>query len=138
MRNPLRCKPLQQSCSPDLASRSYHAYNLFVVAYKRKGQAMSHANVRELHIMSILLNGERFGRQVNLEYEKLTGKRMPIGSLYTTLDRMQDKGYIKSREGEPNPEYGGNRRRFFSLTGKGQRAFDEITMAFNQLGVSGG
>jgi DNA-binding PadR family transcriptional regulator len=97
---------------------------------------MSEANVRELHIMSILLNGERFGRQINLEYEKVTKKRMPIGSLYTTLERMQDKGYIKSREGEPNPEYGGNRRRYFSLTAKGRNVFDETTLAFNPLGVN--
>jgi len=99
---------------------------------------MNSPNVRELQIMSILLNGERFGRQINLEYEKLTKKRMPIGSLYTTLDRMRDKGYIKSREGEPNPEYGGVPRRYFSLTGKGRNTFDAITMSFNPLGVTRG
>ena len=99
---------------------------------------MSEANVRELHIMSILLNGERFGRQINLEYEKLTKRRMPIGSLYTTLDRMQDKGYVKSREGEPKPEYGGNRRRYFSLTAKGRGAFDAAMLGFGQSGVSRG
>src|ERR1043166_3871964 len=97
---------------------------------------MSNANVRELQILSILLNGEKFGRQINLEYERVAKKRMPIGSLYTTLERMQDKGYIKSREGEPNPEYGGNRRRYFSLTAKGRSAFDSAMAGFGQLEVS--
>ena len=99
---------------------------------------MSDANIRELHIMSILLNGEKFGRQINLDYEKIASKRMPIGSLYTTLDRMMDKGFIKSREGEQNPEYGGNRRRYFCLTAKGRRVFDAIAMGFVRKEASHG
>ena len=95
---------------------------------------MSSWNARELKILSILLHGELFGRQIRMEYEKRTKSSMPIGSLYTTLDRMEAKGFIKSREGEPNPEYGGNRRRFYKLTASGSRKLDEIAA---QLGLGG-
>ncbi len=97
---------------------------------------MIRTNIRELHVMSVLLNGERFGRQINLEYEKATKERMPIGSLYTTLERMQEKGYIRSRDGEPNPEYGGNKRRYFSLTAKGRGAYESAVLSLTPPAVA--
>jgi len=86
-------------------------------------------NRRECAILSILVNGEKYGREIRLEYEKNTKESLPIGSLYTTLDRMEEKGFVKSWEGNPLPGYAGNRRRYYKLTANGRRALDSVMAA---------
>ena len=88
----------------------------------------SQANPREAVILGILLNGERFGREIRDEYEKRTSDAMPVGSLYTTLERMEEYGFVTSREGEPSDERNSHRRRYFKLTGEGRRALEAAEM----------
>lgn len=79
---------------------------------------------REAVILSILINGERYGREIRNEYEKRNSRKMPLGSLYTTLMRMGQYGFVKSRMGESSHERGGNRRKYFRMTGLGVRALE--------------
>jgi PadR family transcriptional regulator len=83
-------------------------------------------NSREATILAILTAGERYGREIRDGYEKRSGRAMPLGSLYTTLDRMEDAGLIKSRMGDPNPDRGGNRRKFYKITASGLRSLNEL------------
>ena len=76
---------------------------------------------REAVILDILMNGERPGREIRNEYESRTGHKMPLGSLYTTLMRMEASGFVTSRTGGTTPERRGYPRKFFSITGKGER-----------------
>jgi PadR family transcriptional regulator PadR len=80
---------------------------------------------REAVILGILLNADRYGREIRDEYERRTRRRMPLGSLYTTLSRMEDYGFVKSWMGESTHARGGNRRKNFTITAKGCHAFDE-------------
>ena len=48
--------------------------------------------------------------------------RVSYGSLYPTLERLEQKGFLKSKFGDPIPERGGKSRRYFSVTGAGQAA----------------
>lgn len=77
---------------------------------------------REAAILSILINGERYGREIRSEYEERTNRRLPLGALYVTLSRMEDSGLVESRMGESVHERGGNRRKYFKMTGLGERA----------------
>ncbi len=83
-------------------------------------------NQREVELLAVLINGERYGLQLRDEYEKRSKKRMPFGSLYTTMDRMEAKGYVKSLMGESTHERGGNRRKFYRVTGKGESALNDV------------
>lgn len=76
-------------------------------------------NQREAILMAILLHGEKYGREIRSTFERRTGQSMPLGSLYTTLDRMEDKGFLRSRIGEAGSDRGGNRRKYYKLTGLG-------------------
>lgn len=76
-------------------------------------------NQREAIILAILLHGEEYGREIRALFEKRVGSNMPLGSLYTTLDRMEDKGLLKSRLGDSAGERGGNRRKYFRITAAG-------------------
>ncbi len=95
----------------------------------------SQPTTREAAILGILLNGERFGREIRDEYDKRTGDAMPVGSLHVTLVRMEEAGFIRSRDGEPGSERNSHRRRCFRLTAAGQRALDSVVALFGALGM---
>jgi PadR family transcriptional regulator, regulatory protein PadR len=48
--------------------------------------------------------------------------KVSYGSLYPTLERLEKKGFLKSKFGDPIPERGGKSRRYFSVTAAGQAA----------------
>ena len=75
---------------------------------------------REAVLLAALVNGEKYGRELRTEYEKRSKERLPFGSLYTTLDRMTSKGFLRQRWGESSHERGGNRRKYFRLTACGE------------------
>jgi DNA-binding PadR family transcriptional regulator len=79
---------------------------------------------REAVILDILTNGERAGRDIRNEYESRTNTKMPLGSLYTTLTRMETSGFIESRTGDTKPERRGYPRKFFSITGIGEKVLN--------------
>ena len=54
--------------------------------------------------------------------EQRTGRPVARGALYTGLDRLEAKGCLKSRMGDPTEERGGKARRYFSVTAAGMKA----------------
>ncbi len=54
--------------------------------------------------------------------EQRTGRPVARGALYTGLDRLESKGCLKSRMGDPTEERGGKARRYYSVTPAGRKA----------------
>jgi PadR family transcriptional regulator, regulatory protein PadR len=54
-------------------------------------------------------------------------KNVSLGAVYVTLDRLEDKGLIKSWLSDPTPERGGRSKRFYRLEALGERALQEST-----------
>lgn len=54
--------------------------------------------------------------------ERRTGRPVARGALYTGLDRLESKGCLKSRMGDPSDERGGKARRYFTVTPAGMKA----------------
>ena len=79
-----------------------------------------------------------YGAAIRQEIEQATQQRCSIGALYTTLDRLEQKGYVKTWMGEPTPERGGRPKRMVRLTAKGVRAASEFYVAVTRAsrGVS--
>jgi DNA-binding PadR family transcriptional regulator len=50
-----------------------------------------------------------------------SGREVAIGSVYITLDRLETKGLVSSRLGEPTAERGGRAKTYFHITAKGLR-----------------
>jgi PadR family transcriptional regulator PadR len=63
-----------------------------------------------------------YGAELMRELEERTGRQVQGGALYVTLDRLERKGYLKSRLGEPDPNRGGRPKRFVEVTPHGVRA----------------
>jgi PadR family transcriptional regulator PadR len=63
-----------------------------------------------------------YGASIRQEIENAAGHPCSIGALYTTLDRLEKKGLIKTWMGDPTPERGGRAKRMVRITPKGTRA----------------
>lgn len=86
---------------------------------------MKTPTTREAVLLQALINGDKYGRELRDAYEKQTGKRMPLGSLYVTLDRMEVKGFLASRLGESVSSRGGNRRKYYRIQASGHVALSD-------------
>jgi DNA-binding PadR family transcriptional regulator len=60
------------------------------------------------------------------------------GALYTTLDRLEDRGLVSSKFGDPSPQRGGRAKRFFKVTRSGIQAVARVQRGYQRLlkGVS--
>lgn len=70
----------------------------------------------------IRLDGEGYGVAVRDEIARHTGRDPGFGTVYSTLARLQDKGLITSRLGDPTPERGGRRKKYFTISPAGRAA----------------
>ena len=68
------------------------------------------------------LGDEAYGLAVRHDLSERTGHDYSVGAVYTTLQRLEDKGLLSSHASEPLPIRGGRSRRHFALTGGGARA----------------
>jgi DNA-binding PadR family transcriptional regulator len=65
------------------------------------------------------LGGNAYGVPVIREVEERTGRSVTQAAAYLTLRRLEEKGLIKSKRGEPTAERGGRAKRFFEITRAG-------------------
>ena len=70
----------------------------------------------------IRLEDNAYGVPIRQEIERRTKRSLSIGALYRTLERLEDKGFVSSRTGDPTPERGGRAKRFFHAEPLGLRA----------------
>lgn len=68
------------------------------------------------------LRDDAYGLAVRRHLADRTGRDYSVGAVYTTLQRLEDKGFLRSRASHPLPIRGGRSRRHFALTGAGARA----------------
>ena len=79
-----------------------------------------------------------YGAAVRQEIEEATKRECSIGALYTTLDRLEAKGFVKTWMGDPTPQRGGRPKRMVRVTAKGTQAASEFYAAVTRVsrGVS--
>ncbi len=74
---------------------------------------------------------EAYGAAIRDEIESATGQRCSIGALYTTIDRLEGKGLLKTWMGDATPQRGGRSKRMVLVTPKGVQAatafYDTVT-----------
>jgi DNA-binding PadR family transcriptional regulator len=79
------------------------------------------------------LEDRAYGVTVRQEIELRTRREVSIGAVYATLDRLEKKGYVKSRRSDPTPERGGRSKRFFRVTAPGVTAVNQIQRALSSM-----
>lgn len=71
---------------------------------------------------AVRLGEDAYGAAIRQEIEDRTGRRCSIGALYTTLDRLEAKGLVKTWMGDATPQRGGRPKRMVRVTAKGVQA----------------
>ena len=80
-----------------------------------------------------VLYGNAYGVSIKKEIETRLSRTVSVGALQTALKRLEDKGYLTSREGESTTERGGRPKKYFDITALGSRAIEETKATRDQL-----
>ena len=88
----------------------------------------------QIVLLAVLRLGDTaYGVTILAEIAARTGRNPAPGALYTTLHRMEDKGLVTFRDGDPTPERGGRAKRFVSVTREGRAALARAQAAYRSL-----
>jgi len=79
------------------------------------------------------LGAEAYGATVRDELEVRTGREVAQGAVYTTLIRLEKKGYLASRMSDPTPVRGGKARRLFTITARGMQGVQDARVVMDRL-----
>jgi PadR family transcriptional regulator PadR len=79
------------------------------------------------------LGENAYGVPVRDELERLAERSLPAGAVYTSLVRLEHKGWLSSSMGNPTPERGGKSKRFFQITGEGMRVLHTARSHMDRL-----
>ena len=74
----------------------------------------------------IRLGADAYGVTIRQHIEVRTGRGVSPGALYTALDRLEKRGLVVSRLGDPTPQRGGKRKRLYTLQPAGERALARV------------
>jgi DNA-binding PadR family transcriptional regulator len=82
----------------------------------------------------LTLKENAYGVTIHAKVEELSRpKRISLGAVYATLDRLEDKGLIVSWLSDPTPERGGRSKRHYRLEKSGERALHESVVAARRI-----
>ena len=76
------------------------------------------------------LEPEAYGVAIRDEIEKRTGRSVALGAVYTTLLRLEDKRLVAARLGDPTPQRGGRRKKYYRPLAAGRR---ELTASLDAI-----
>jgi PadR family transcriptional regulator, regulatory protein PadR len=68
------------------------------------------------------LGEKAYGVAIREEIEATTGRKCSIGALYTTIERLETKGFLETWMGDATPQRGGRAKRMVRVTPKGMQA----------------
>ena len=87
-------------------------------------------DLEHLVLLAVLhLDAEAYGVAVADAITARTGLRVALGSVYTTLNRLENKGLLNSRREAPTPVRGGRSRRCYRVTPAGRGALEATRIA---------
>ena len=88
----------------------------------------------QIVLLAVLrLGDDAYGVPIGREIEQRAGRRVTVGALYATLDRLEAKALIHSWFADPTPQRGGRSKRYFQLLPKGVQALADSREMFNRM-----
>lgn len=88
----------------------------------------------EVVILTIaILYKEAYGVSIKNEIEERLARNVSMGALHTALVRLEDKGYVKSFNGDTSEDRMGRPRRYYQITALGKKAMEYTKNTRNEL-----
>ena len=99
-----------------------------------KANAPTLGDFEQLILLGVLRLGDgAYGAAIRQEIHRQSGRDVSINAVYTTLDRLERKGLLESWVGDPTPQRGGRRRKFYALRPAGLTALRQAYRAFTAM-----
>ena len=99
-----------------------------------KSHAAPLGDFEQLVLLGVLrLADEAYGANIRQEIHARSGRDVSINAVYTTLDRLEAKGLLRSWTGEPTAQRGGRRRKFYGVTPAGVAAVRHAYQALRSM-----
>ena len=76
-------------------------------------------------IVGIVSEDDAYAYRISVEFKSQTGRSISIGATHSTLDRLEDKGFLKSQMREGTSDRGERSKRIYGLTALGKRVLRE-------------
>ena len=90
--------------------------------------------LEQLVLLALLRLGDgAYGMTVREELVQVARRRPSYATIYSTLQRLESKGLVKARLGDPTPERGGRRKRLFTLTPAGSSVLRQSLAAVERM-----
>ena len=77
--------------------------------------------------------GDAYGMTVRRELEETADRRVSLGAIYATLDRLEDKGLVSSSLGAPGDARRGRAKRFFKVRPAGLKALQASLASMDRM-----
>jgi DNA-binding PadR family transcriptional regulator len=78
-------------------------------------------------LMAVLsLGDEAYLVPIREKIKEFSGKAYSVGTVYVPLNRLEKKGYLESRLGEPSAMRGGKAIKYYRMTRQGIEALEEV------------
>ena len=90
--------------------------------------------LEQIVLLAVMRVGEgAYGVPIHAEIARLSRRDLTIGTIYKTLSRLEDKGFVQSTEGPPTSQRGGRRTRVFAITPAGRRTLKATLAAIRRM-----
>lgn len=92
--------------------------------------------LEHLVLLAILQSDpEAYGVTIRDEIQRRARRDLTLGTIYKTLGRLEAKGFVAARQGEPTPVRGGRAKRYFDVTPSGRRAMRASVATLRRMGA---
>jgi DNA-binding PadR family transcriptional regulator len=79
------------------------------------------------------LGADAYGARISAEIETRGRRGVSVSAVHTTLERLEEKGLVRSRVGDPTPQRGGKRKRHYEVAAAGLRALQASYRSFRDM-----
>jgi PadR family transcriptional regulator PadR len=79
------------------------------------------------------LRGQGYAVSIAAEVGRRLGRSVSLGAIYATVDRLEKKGFVTSKLGDPTPERGGKPKRLYTVQAPGLHALSKTREIENRV-----
>jgi PadR family transcriptional regulator PadR len=86
-------------------------------------------------LLALLRLGDTgYGLTIRREIQQRIGRTTSLGALYSTLNRLEAKGFVSSWLADPTPQRGGKAKRYFRIESEGVLALQRTQRMLSLMG----
>ncbi len=98
------------------------------------GKSDSLGEFEQVALLALIrLRSNAYGASIRQEIAERAGRDVSLGAIYTTLERLERKGFVSSARGAPTPERGGRAKRFYKIEAPGERALHKSRETMDRM-----